>query len=149
MKARDLTGRVFGHLTVLKRVDNIHGRVAWLCQCDCGNQKAVTSKKLLSGDTISCGHVRFDRSHTMAPGYEAKRVDDVATFLLDEKRKIRSDNTTGVTGVKIITYRSGKKAYQADITIKGKRYYLGRYQNIDDAKKARKEAEKRLLPKKG
>ena len=51
----DLTGRIFGRLTVLKQSQNISGRVAWTCQCECGNQKNALSKKLLNGKALSCG----------------------------------------------------------------------------------------------
>nr|DAI30801.1 MAG TPA: PVL ORF-50-like family [Caudoviricetes sp.] len=56
----DLTGQRFGRLTVIKRVENKqlkNGRqkVQWLCQCDCGNTKIVTSEQLKSGHTNSCG----------------------------------------------------------------------------------------------
>ena len=52
----DLTGQVFGKLTVLnplpKRVDN---KVVWLCQCECGNTVEVISTNLIKGNTLSCG----------------------------------------------------------------------------------------------
>lgn len=51
----DLTGKRFGMLTVAKRAENINGRVAWLCKCDCGNEKVVKSIYLTTGDTRSCG----------------------------------------------------------------------------------------------
>ena len=36
----NLTGRVFGHLTVLKKVANDYqGKNQWLCECACGNQR--------------------------------------------------------------------------------------------------------------
>jgi len=51
----DITGQRFGRLVVIKRSENIHGRVAWECQCDCGNTKAVTSNDLKRGIVQSCG----------------------------------------------------------------------------------------------
>lgn len=59
-KFKDLTGRKFGHLLVLKRVENKiqgnnHSLVQWLCKCDCGAYKKVTANKLLSSHTRSCG----------------------------------------------------------------------------------------------
>ena len=146
MKAIDLTGRVFEHLTVLKRVDNIHGRVAWLCQCDCGNQSVVRGKDLRNGHAISCGHLKTDRNHNIAPGYENKRVNGIAVFLLNDKRKIRTDNTTGVTGVKVHHKRDGSIDYQATITIAGKRHFIGNFPTVDEARLARKKAESELLP---
>lgn len=58
-----------------------------------------------------------------------------------ENRKnmcMRSDNTSGVVGV--YWY---KNRWVADIRVNGKTIYLGRYQNIEDATRARKQAEAR------
>lgn len=53
---RDLTGQKFGKLTVI-RYDHTskNYKPVWLCKCDCGNEKLITSQHLLNGDTISCG----------------------------------------------------------------------------------------------
>lgn len=53
---RDLTGRRFRRLTVVKRVWPLNkGRFSWLCICDCGNEKIVKTHQLNSGGTGSCG----------------------------------------------------------------------------------------------
>lgn len=55
----DLTGKVFGRLTVLEldRVDKCsYGyNVYWKCQCACGNLKSVVSTSLKFGLIRSCG----------------------------------------------------------------------------------------------
>lgn len=58
-RAEDLTGQVFGLLTVLYRAENHrNGRVRWACQCECGNQIIVTAHELKAGKTKSCGCYR-------------------------------------------------------------------------------------------
>ena len=60
-------------------------------------------------------------------------------------QKIRKDNKTHIKGVNLKTdIIKGKKYtyWQARIQVEGKRIELGRYKNITDAIKARKEAEK-------
>lgn len=52
---KDLTGQTFGNLYVVRRSNDIKGRVAFLCECKCGNEVTVTSRSLLSGNTRSCG----------------------------------------------------------------------------------------------
>lgn len=55
---KDLTGKTFGRLTVLKRVSNNKwNNVCWLCQCSCKEQTQVVleGSRLLSGNTSSCG----------------------------------------------------------------------------------------------
>lgn len=64
-QAEDLTGRQFGDLTVLRRVENDEaGKVCWLCRCSCGNESVVRALKLKSGKTRSCGCKKYDRSYT-------------------------------------------------------------------------------------
>ena len=53
---KDLTGRTFGRLTVLKRNgSNENGRATWLCVCECGKETVKVGKLLLNGHCKSCG----------------------------------------------------------------------------------------------
>lgn len=55
----DLTGQVFGRLTVLGRVENSqYGRSYFSCLCSCGNLKEVRSSHLRSSRVRSCGCYR-------------------------------------------------------------------------------------------
>ena len=55
-KFDDLTGRRFGHLTVLARdTATPTGHIRWKCQCDCGNICYPISNNLKSGRVVSCG----------------------------------------------------------------------------------------------
>lgn len=57
-KMKDLTGRRFNRLTVIKRdLNPQQGRVRtkWICKCDCGKIISVVSTDLLRGHTQSCG----------------------------------------------------------------------------------------------
>jgi len=59
MAKKDLTGQVFGRLTVLEDVGrNKHRRVIWRCLCSCGNIVDVRSSDLQRGHTQSCGCLR-------------------------------------------------------------------------------------------
>ena len=51
MYKHDLTGRVFGQLTVIQYA----GGRRWLVQCVCGTTKQVLSYSITSGHTRSCG----------------------------------------------------------------------------------------------
>ena len=53
-KKIDLTGQVFGKLTVLKEGERKNGKLYWTCQCECGNIKDIYGYSLRKGDTISC-----------------------------------------------------------------------------------------------
>ena len=55
-KTIDMTGQVFGKLTVIKRTGSTRGgAAAWLCKCDCGNEAIISGGNLRSGNTKSCG----------------------------------------------------------------------------------------------
>lgn len=55
-KLIDITGKVYGRLTVIKRNGTSKDHHAmWLCQCQCGNYTTVIGKDLRSGHTTSCG----------------------------------------------------------------------------------------------
>lgn len=60
---KDLSNRIFGRLTVLKRIENLKpGITRWLCRCDCGNICKVTSRSLKTGDTVSCGCYKREKA---------------------------------------------------------------------------------------
>jgi hypothetical protein len=54
-RIEDLTGMVFGKLTV-EKISHTNSKGAfWLCKCDCGKSKTVSAKNLKKGDCKSCG----------------------------------------------------------------------------------------------
>jgi hypothetical protein len=55
-KTEDLTGRVFGYLTVLEFGGRgKRGQARWLCKCVCGKIKIIDAADLKKGTTLSCG----------------------------------------------------------------------------------------------
>lgn len=52
---KDLTGKKFGYLTVVKRINNIGPYVTYLCRCDCGKELIIKSKQLTGNNISSCG----------------------------------------------------------------------------------------------
>lgn len=55
-KSRDLTGQIFGDLTVIKKSGkDKFNRFKWECLCMCGKTSIVQSGNLVSGVTKSCG----------------------------------------------------------------------------------------------
>ena len=53
--AKDISGHVFGRLTVISKAENSGRKVRWICKCVCGNETLVAGNHLRSGSTISCG----------------------------------------------------------------------------------------------
>ena len=131
----DLTGQRYGRLTVLRRAERIDGKTAWVCRCDCGNETIVKTACLRGGDTTSCGCLR--KGNPLGLSF----VDGTCVEFL-RGRRIRSDNTSGATGVE---WLEDKRLWRATINFKGKRRYLGAYRNFEDAVKVRKRAEEELF----
>jgi hypothetical protein len=52
---KDLTGEKYGKLTVKAYIGKKNNNNAWLCLCDCGNEKVILSNNITSGHTKSCG----------------------------------------------------------------------------------------------
>jgi len=57
--AKDETGKVYGRLTVLEKVESVvhsNGKsAAFLCQCSCGNKTIKVGSRLRKGKVRSCG----------------------------------------------------------------------------------------------
>lgn len=54
-KIIDLTGKVYGRLTVISLDGSMHKQSRWQCLCDCGKMTVVYAFSLKSGCTKSCG----------------------------------------------------------------------------------------------
>lgn len=131
-RARDIRQRRFGRLTAIEPVaeKNTDGSIRWRCICDCGNETIVSSNHLLQNHTTSCGCLNkeeFTQGKTYVEG------TCIEIFF---SPKVKASNTSGHTGV---SKRHHK--WIAYITVGKKYYWLGSYDNYDEAVAARKKAE--------
>lgn len=55
MKALNLIGERFGHLTVVDHAESINRHTRWVCKCDCGKIITAYTYNLTKGATKSCG----------------------------------------------------------------------------------------------
>lgn len=63
MKPYDFRGKRFGKLVAIEPTQQrLHGKVIWLCKCDCGNLCKILSSRLVSGHTKSCGCYSSERT---------------------------------------------------------------------------------------
>lgn len=60
MKRQDLTGCVFGKLTVVSYLRTSKTCAIWECLCSCGRMVEVSSQDLKSGNTRSCSCLRVE-----------------------------------------------------------------------------------------
>lgn len=97
----DLTGRVYGRLTVIGRdykreeIRKEEGKKAkqyWLCKCSCGNEDIISVEKykLNSGHTQSCGCYKDEiRSKTHSKDMSGQKID-----MLYLKKRLVINNET-------------------------------------------------------
>ncbi len=141
IKSPDISGQVFGRLTVLGRSDKRGVRGSrtvplWACRCECGNITYKAKDTLTNPDESMCAEC--------AAKYAAAKARASAGYVEGTQLAKISDmtpsaaNTTGVRGV---YYESKFDRWRAEIKFQRKRYYLGTYKNKEDAIKARLAAE--------
>lgn len=134
-KKLNLLGQRYGRLVVIATAENIGWRTAWLCRCDCGRQLVVKTYHLRSGHVTSCGCAR-------AGGFDERLhyLEGTCVEMLRAKT-VRCNNTSGVPGVDWLAARG---RWRATICFKGRRYFLGSFEQFAEAVQARKQAEAAL-----
>lgn len=139
MPARiDISGKVFGRLTVRKDVGRDRfGQVLWECECVCGKKVIARGGDLRSGNTKSCGCWDIER----AVATIRKQTINHSNPASIKTKKLSVANTSGVRGV-CPTKRGTWRAY---IGHKGQHIFLGEYSRFDDAVKARKRGEEKYF----
>lgn len=130
-------GEKYGRLTALEPTEKRSCRaIVWKCRCECGNVMEIRSTLLKNGQATNCGCVKRANNKdnfTRTLNY----VDDTCIEFLEKMDVPLKTSKSGVRGVSLL--RDGR--YKAELTFRKKRYYLGTFRVLDDAVKARKEAE--------
>ena len=152
-------GTKFGRLTILKEVKPITqtwlskgGKTyiskhkVFLCVCDCGNEKEIRAASLLNGDTQSCGCLRNEKS--IENGKKVSSSDGLKKY--SEKILVESTRLDSLNKRKSISNKSGYKGvcwdkrremWETYIHFKGRKHFLGYFENKEDAIKSRLKAE--------
>lgn len=82
-KKKDLTGMKFGKLTALTPAGKCsHGKLLWLCECECGNRGTHRTGHLMSGSATQCrfcpntthGHTKGKEKKGVSPTYKSWRA---------------------------------------------------------------------------
>ena len=81
---KNLTGKIFGELTVLRYTDerNSYGGILWECQCSCGKICKFSTGDLIRGIVKSCGHEKLDLKSGKRP---VLSENDKLDLLINEK----------------------------------------------------------------
>lgn len=140
-KITDLTGQVFGRLTVESYIGRKRGNTIWKCKCSCGNYCEVSASALQSGATKSCGCLNTEiRSQTAKERFGF--VDGTSLVGVSEKRSLNKNNSSGHRG---IHYDKTRKKWVAQITFQRKNHCLGRFDTLEEAIEARKQGEEKFF----
>lgn len=75
-RRHQLTGRVFGLLTVEREMEMSGDHSRWLCRCLCGGSKVVSGGHLVNGNTTSCGCMWRKARH----GHATRREGRTPTY---------------------------------------------------------------------
>lgn len=143
LRKEDIAGQQFGRLTAIqptKERMKVRGDVIWELRCECGNTIYKTVNELKTGRILSCGCL-YKESRKDCASFRKDFVDNTSISMIVAAKKPIATNTTGHTGV-WLNKKTG--LYEAYINYQKKRYYLGVYKDVNDAIRARKEAERRL-----
>lgn len=144
LSAADLCGKRYGKWTALKRVPlekpTANGtKSGWLCRCDCGTERVVLARNLVSGATKSCGCDTAQKALGRIQGDNVLgRYDGTVLSAINPKRGANKNSKTGVRGV---YYSQKEGCYIAKIGLRRKSIMLGRFATIEAAEKERESAE--------
>ena len=134
----NLVGRTFGELYV-EDTRVVNNKLKYLCRCNlCGREILVFPQALVKGANKTCGNHNKGETAYIKKTY----IAGTAPCKLINTDKLRATNTSGITGV---CYDKSRKKWVAEIMFRKKKYYLGRFDNIEDAITARKKLKMKYL----
>ena len=80
----DITGNIYGKLTVTKRDIEYQGKeTKWICKCECGNIKTIRGADLKNGKIKSCGCLIKTNVYTFKNDFVECLLKDGRTFIFD------------------------------------------------------------------
>ena len=150
-KYEDITGKRFGRLTVLGKAEKRTGQrgTFWNCICDCGRMTRVVTSDLKNGHSTSCGCKNRERMRKEGKKHakNLKKHNEDKNFrentnLSSLNMKISKANKSGRKG---IFFDKARNKWRAEIMFKRKHIYIGRFDKLEDAIKARELAEEKYF----
>ena len=142
LNKEDITGETFDRLTADHPTDkrDVTGSIIWVFRCECGNTIELSVGAFRKGVYHSCGCL-YKESRKDCTSYRKDFVDSTSISKIVAAKKPIATNSSGHTGV---WFNKRRGLWEAYIDYQKKRYRLGSHKDINDAIRARKEAERRL-----
>lgn len=132
---KDYIGKRFGKLTVTEYAGKRAGMHRWKCRCECGNETIVGQTLLQNGKTKSCGCLQ---ASIYKENLELTDGTSVTILRAIKNGRVIKTNTSGHNGV---YFNKKRGRWVAQITFQGKTKYLGSFEELTDAIKARQRGE--------
>jgi hypothetical protein len=137
-KGVDLTGKVFGRLTVLASGEPVYGKKGWKCICVCGVEVNVYGCSLQTRNTLSCGclgremRILASKTHGLTKSPEYKAWVNIRSRCYNDKDE-RYVNY-GARGILVCpTWLASFEAFYADMGPRpGEGYSIDRLNNDGD-----------------
>ena len=145
LKSPDLTGQVFGKLTVIRKSDQKRKRgkqmyPVWECRCECGETVYRMSGSLKNDKERMCLKCQrnanaeiMTQSAGFVGGTQLSKIQDM---------KVNAANTSGTRGV---YWHKKQNKWYVRIQFQGKQMHLGTYSNYEEAVKVRRRAEEEIF----
>ena len=142
---KNLKNERFGRLVVLEETKKRDGSgsIIWKCKCDCGNIIEVSSRKLRSNLSKSCGCYQKERQKISMINLQSKQFKDKTNIDLITKKEPNSNNVT--SGVRGVHYCKSRKKWIATLNFQKQLVLYKSFNKKEDAIKARKEAEEKYF----
>lgn len=137
---QNLIGKQFGHLTVIAKSDKRGSQheYMWVCQCDCGKRVLETTSSLNSGQAISCGHVRREKSKENLKYTEHRHMTQ-----LNDKPPMT--NTSGYKNIMKVRLKSGDIRYRVSVVYNHKQHSK-QVETLEEALAVREQLRKTYWP---
>lgn len=143
-KANSFSGQIYDNLEIIG-FDGFgrRGSIIVKCRClRCGQETAIYLTKVLHGEARQCAECARKNLKTGMDLLKESAIDGTNVLSIKKGRAVNKNSTTKATG---ISYMAQCGKYRAYIFFRRKQYYLGLYSDLEDAIRARKEAEEKMF----
>lgn len=137
---------ILNRIKLLEETDKRdYGSIIWRCRCFCGKEFFAVPSKIKQKKIKSCGCLNAQHwsknIQEALKNYKDRNLVDGTSLLLISKNLISSNGSR----YKGIVWDKKRQKWRVRISFQKREIYLGRFDDIEDAIKARKEAEEKYF----